>query len=49
MVGSDRRRFHGRIAVVTCGASAISSVNLPFDHGWLAANSWASFGGLRTS
>ena len=48
-VGSDSRRFHGRIAVVTGGANAISGVNLPVDHGWLVANSWASFGGLRTS
>jgi NAD(P)-dependent dehydrogenase (short-subunit alcohol dehydrogenase family) len=28
-------------------ASAITGVNLPVDHGWLVANSWASFGGLR--
>lgn len=29
-------------------ASAITGVNLPVDHGWLVANSWASFGGLRS-
>lgn len=28
-------------------AAAITGVNLPVDHGWLVANSWASFGGLR--
>lgn len=28
-------------------ASAITGVNLPVDHGWLVANSWASFGGVR--
>jgi len=28
-------------------ASAITGVNLPVDHGWLVANSWTSFGGLR--
>jgi NAD(P)-dependent dehydrogenase (short-subunit alcohol dehydrogenase family) len=28
-------------------ASAITGINLPVDHGWLVANSWASFGGLR--
>jgi len=28
-------------------ASAITGVNLPVDHGWLVASSWASFGGLR--
>jgi len=28
-------------------ASAITGVNLPVDHGWLVANSWAFFGGLR--
>lgn len=30
-------------------AGAITGVNLPVDHGWLVANSWASFGGLRES
>ena len=29
-------------------ASAITGVNLPVDHGWLVASSWAPFGGLRT-
>jgi NAD(P)-dependent dehydrogenase (short-subunit alcohol dehydrogenase family) len=28
-------------------ASAITGVNLPVDHGWLVASSWAPFGGLR--
>ncbi len=28
-------------------ASAITGVNLPVDHGWLAAGSWPTFGGLR--
>jgi NAD(P)-dependent dehydrogenase (short-subunit alcohol dehydrogenase family) len=28
-------------------ASAITGVNLPVDCGWLAANGWASYGGLR--
>jgi NAD(P)-dependent dehydrogenase (short-subunit alcohol dehydrogenase family) len=28
-------------------AGAITGVNLPVDHGWLVANSWASFGGVR--
>lgn len=28
-------------------ASAITGVNLPVDHGWLVASSWASFGGVR--
>ena len=28
-------------------ASAITGVNLPVDHGWLVANSWAMFGGVR--
>lgn len=28
-------------------ASAITGVNLPVDHGWLVATSWATFGGLR--
>ncbi len=28
-------------------ASAITGVNLPVDHGWLVANSWATFGGVR--
>lgn len=28
-------------------AAAITGVNLPVDHGWLAATSWATFGGLR--
>jgi NAD(P)-dependent dehydrogenase (short-subunit alcohol dehydrogenase family) len=28
-------------------ASAITGVNLPVDHGWLVANSWTSFGGVR--
>ena len=28
-------------------ASAITGVNLAVDHGWLVANSWASFSGLR--
>lgn len=28
-------------------ASAITGVNLAVDHGWLVAQSWASFGGLR--
>lgn len=28
-------------------ASAITGVNLPVDHGWLVAGSWASFGGVR--
>lgn len=28
-------------------ASAITGVNLPVDHGWLVANSWPTFGGLR--
>ena len=27
-------------------ASAITGVNLPVDHGWLVASSWASFGGV---
>lgn len=30
-------------------AGAITGVNLPVDHGWLVANSWASFGGLRSA
>ena len=30
-------------------ASAITGVNLPVDHGWLVANSWASFGGVRAA
>ena len=28
-------------------ASAITGVNLPVDHGWLVANSWSMFGGVR--
>lgn len=28
-------------------ASAITGVNLPVDHGWLVANSWVPFGGVR--
>ena len=28
-------------------ASAITGINLPVDHGWLVANSWTTFGGLR--
>jgi len=28
-------------------ASAITGINLPVDHGWLVANSWAMFGGVR--
>ena len=28
-------------------ASAITGANLPVDHGWLVASSWASFGGVR--
>lgn len=30
-------------------ASAITGVNLPVDHGWLVATSWATFGGLRAA
>jgi NAD(P)-dependent dehydrogenase (short-subunit alcohol dehydrogenase family) len=30
-------------------AGAITGVNLPVDHGWLVANSWASFGGVRAA
>ena len=30
-------------------ASAITGVNLPVDHGWLVANSWAMFGGVRSA
>jgi NAD(P)-dependent dehydrogenase (short-subunit alcohol dehydrogenase family) len=30
-------------------ASAITGVNLPVDHGWLAATPWQTFGGLRAS
>ena len=30
-------------------ASAITGVNLPVDHGWLVAGSWASFGGVRAA
>ena len=30
-------------------ARAITGVNLPVDHGWLVANSWASFGGVRAA
>lgn len=28
-------------------ASAITGINLPVDHGWLVANSWTMFGGVR--
>ena len=34
--------------LLSAEASAITGVNLPVDHGWLVANSWTSFGGLRT-
>lgn len=30
-------------------ARAITGVNLPVDHGWLVANSWPTFGGLRAT
>lgn len=35
------------IFLLSDDASAITGVNLPVDHGWLVANSWASFGGVR--
>lgn len=30
-------------------ARAITGVNLPVDHGWLVATSWATFGGIRAA
>ena len=38
---------HAAVFLLSDDASAITGVNLPVDHGWLVANSWASFGGVR--
>ncbi len=35
------------VFLLSDGASAITGVNLPVDHGWLVASSWVPFGGLR--
>lgn len=46
-ISSTREVAQAAAFLLSDEASAITGVNLPVDHGWLVATSWATFGGLR--